>query len=288
MRLLIIGRTGQVGGDLVRNAGDSHDVHVPSRDVLDVLDPESVRREIGSFRPHWVINTAAMVDVPLCDTEPMMAMRLNFEAVRDLASACREAGTALLHFSTDYVFDGGMAEPYTEDDITRPVQMYGMSKLAGECAALAVYPEGTAIVRSCGLYGRSGARSKGGNFVDKRIRDADSPGAMEMGSDQTVAPTYTDDLSRAVLDLISHGGKARGVFHLVNEGQCTWYEFTRAIYEIAGLNKEVIPVDRGGMGGGVHKPLYSVLGNNRAAKLGVRLPNWRDALRRYIEAGQGG
>jgi dTDP-4-dehydrorhamnose reductase len=182
------------------------------------------------------------------------------------------------------VFGGEKRTPYREDDLPQPLQMYGISRLAGELAARAVYPEGSLIVRTCGLYGKSGAQSKGGNFVDKRLADATVTRRLEMGCDQIVSPTSTDDLSRAVWQLIGHTGADPGIYHLVNEGGCSWYEFTRTIYEIAGLEVEVVPVDRGGLSGTMRRPLYSVLANTRAKQLGIELPSWRDGLSRYMTA----
>jgi dTDP-4-dehydrorhamnose reductase len=138
------------------------------------------------------------------------------------------------------------------------------------------------VIRTCGLYGRSGAAQKGGNFVDKRLDDARRTESLEMGNDQTVCPTSTDDLSRAVFALLESPVAGPGIYHLVNEGECTWYDFTRAIYSIAGIRTQVVPVDRKGLTGNMRRPAYSVLANTRAAALGIRLPHWRDALERYL------
>jgi dTDP-4-dehydrorhamnose reductase len=154
--------------------------------------------------------------------------------------------------------------------------------LAGEHAALATAPEHAIVVRTCGLYGASGARSKGGNFVDGRAADAKAGKTIEMAMEQIVAPTSTADLSKAVLALAAHPGVAPGLYHLVNEGQCSWYELTVAIVEILKLPAKVVPVDRGGVTGGMRRPLYSVLGNNKARRLGIVLSTWRDALERYL------
>jgi dTDP-4-dehydrorhamnose reductase len=285
MRILLIGRTGQLGGDIQRNCPKDVEIWAPGREELDVLDPSTVERAIASFGPDVVINTSAMINVRLCEERCTEAYALNFLAVHDLALACKEAHALFVTFSTDYVFSGETTEPYAEDPTPGPVQVYGQSKLAGEYAALGANPGRTLVVRTCGLYGASGAQSKGGNFVDKRLADAARGGSMEMGSDQTVCPTYTDDLARATLKLLAvEGGPPPGVYHLANEGGCTWYEFTRAIFELAGADMDVTPVDRGGMDGPVRKPIYSVLANTRARALGITLPPWKDALERYLRA----
>jgi dTDP-4-dehydrorhamnose reductase len=138
-------------------------------------------------------------------------------------------------------------------------------------------------VRTCGLYGQSGARSKGGNFVDGRVADARAGKTIEMACEQVVAPTSTHDLSIAVLALAAHSQLQSGIYHLVNDGQCSWYELTAAIVEILRLPAKVVPVDRGGMTGAMRRPLYSVLGNNKARALGIALPPWRDAVQRYLK-----
>jgi dTDP-4-dehydrorhamnose reductase len=281
MKILLIGMTGQLGGDILRN-GAGHDLFAPGRDALDVTSRDAVDSVIGDHRPEVVINTAAFHNVPLCESEWAAAFRVNCVSVRDLAAACARSNARFVTFSTDYVFGGDQRTPYTEADRPSPLQMYGISKLAGEFAALSAAPDHTIIIRTCGLYGRSGARSKGGNFVDNRIEDARRKTALEMGCDQTVCPTSTEDLSRAVLRLVGHPQCRPGIYHLVNEGECTWYEFTKAIYEILGLDAAVTPVDRKGFTGAMRRPLYSVLSNTKAKALGVALPHWRDGLERYL------
>ncbi|HEX9402560.1 MAG TPA: dTDP-4-dehydrorhamnose reductase [Anaeromyxobacter sp.] len=282
MKILLIGKTGQLGGDLLRNGG-AHELHAPDRAELDVCSPEQIAAALDRYRPDCVINTSAFHDVPRCETEPERAFRVNCVAVRDLAAACSRADALLVTFSTDYVFGGEKRSPYLEEDRPAPLQIYGITRLAGEHAALAAAPQHAIVIRTCGLYGASGARSKGGNFVDNRVRDGATVRSMEMGADQVVSPTYTHDLSKAVLQLIEHPGRAPGVYHLVNEGSCSWYEFTRAIYEELRLPVEVVPVDRGGRTGDMRRPLYSALGNAKARALGIVLPDWRDALRRYLD-----
>jgi dTDP-4-dehydrorhamnose reductase len=281
MRILLIGRTGQLGGDLLRH-NPGHEIAAPERSELDIARPDQIGAALSRYRPELVINCAAFHNVPLCDEEPEQAFRINCVAVRDLAAASREAGARLITFSSDYVFGGDKRAPYAEDDLPQPLQVYGITRLAGEHAALAAAPEHAVVIRTCGLYGESGSRSRGGNFVDGRVADARAGKTIEMAMEQIVAPTSTEDLSKAVLSLAAHPALKPGVYHLVNEGQCSWYEFTVAILETLGLPAKVIPVDRGGRTGAIRRPLYSVLGNNKARKLGVVLPRWREALERYL------
>lgn len=282
MRLLLIGATGQLGGDLLRN-NNEHEIHAPGRDELDLARPGEVATIVRRHKPEVIVNCAAFHNVPLCEEQPEQAFRINCVAVRNLAALAAETGAWFVTFSSDYVFGGdNKRKPYLENDRPAPVQIYGITRLAGEHAALAAAPQRAVVIRTCGLYGRSGARSKGGNFVDGRVADARAGRRIEMASEQIVAPTSTDDLSRAVLALIGHPELTPGIYHLVNEGECSWYELTRAIVEIVGSNAEVVPVDRGGRTGNMRRPLYSVLANTRARALGITLRPWREALADYL------
>ena len=282
MKILLIGKTGQLGGSILA-AQSGHQIYAPDRSELDIESSVSCERVIAEFRPEVVINTAAFHNVPQCEVEPLRAFAVNCQAVRDLARICKKRDVRLVTFSTDYVFGGEKNTPYIEDDRTGPLQMYGISRLAGELAVLATAPQHAVVIRTCGLYGLSGASSKGGNFVDKRIADAQIHSELDMGCDQIVSPTYAGDLAQAVLRLTEHPQLVSGIYHLVNEGECTWLEFTREIYEMMGLSVNVSPVDRGGMSGEMRRPLYSALANTKAKALGIRLPHWRDALVHYIQ-----
>lgn len=284
MKILIIGKTGQLGSILIKDALESgHEVFAPSKQELDITDEITFLNEMKHNSPDVVINTAAFHNVPLCETEPMKAFRLNCIAVKKMAEICNDFDSWFVTFSTDYVFDGKKGKPYIESDVPNPLQMYGISKLAGEFAVLSCVPTKSIIIRTCGLYGLQGATSKGGNFVDNRVRDTKTGLRIEISNDQTVSPTYAGDLSRAVLQLIEHQSKEAGIYHLINRGYCTWYEFTKEIYKILDINIELIPVDRKGWTGKMRRPLFSALKNEKATKLGIELPDWRNALKRYLE-----
>ena len=281
MRILLIGKSGQLGGSLLRQ-NESHEICAPERNELDIESRESCAGWIESFRPQFAINTTGFHDLQQCEAQPRRAFEVNSIAVADLAALCERANVQLLTFSTDYVFDGNKHKPYCEDDPTNPLQIYGVSKLAGELAALRAAPRHASIIRTCGLYGLGGSRSRGGNFVTKRIADAQRLGRLEVACDQVVVPTFTDDLAKAIFELIEAPAFAPDIYHLVNEGECSWHEFTVAICRAAGIDADVAPVERGSSSDGFQRPLYSVLDNARARALGVTLPPWRDALERYV------
>lgn len=282
MKLLLIGKTGQLGSVLIGDALKSgHEVISPSKQELDILDSTAFLDMMKKCKPDAVINTAAFHNVPVCEAEPAKAFQANCIAVGKMAKLSNSCNALFVSFSTDYVFGGDKRRPYIETDKPNPLQMYGLSKLAGEYAALS-YPN-SIIIRTCGLYGIRGAASKGGNFVDNRISDSKQAARLEIGCDQTISPTYTADLSKAVLQLITHQSEARGIYHLVNEGYCTWYEFTKEIYELMGIGIELVPVDRKGLDGEMRRPLFSALKNTRAKKLGIVLPSWKEGLKQYLK-----
>ncbi len=282
MKILLIGRTGQLGSSILAER-TNHTIIAPARSELDIESMASCERAIDGSCPDVVINTAAFHNVPQCEIEPLKAFDVNCIAIRNLAAICAKRNVRLITFSTDYVFGGEKRTPYREDDRTGPLQIYGISRLAGEFSALAMAPDHATIIRTCGLYGLSGANSKGGNFVDKRIADAKTIKKLEMGSDQVVSPTHAGDLAKAVLQMIEHPQLTPGIYHLVNEGECTWFEFTRAIYELMELDTSVTPVDRGGRSGEMRRPRYSALANVKVRELGIVMPHWRNALERYLD-----
>jgi len=281
VKILLIGKTGQIGSDILRN-NENHQIYAPDRASFDICSRDMINAVINDYLPDAVINTASFHDVPQCEADPVRAFTVNCVAVRDLAIACSRVDSLFVTFSTDYVFDGEKQAAYQEDDNPSPLQLYGISRLAGEYAAMSAASGNTIIIRTCGLYGISGSLSSGANFVDQRIQDAKARASMVMGGDQIVSPTFTHDLSKAVLQLIEHSERTPGVYHLVNEGKCSWYEFTKAIFEIMELKVKLNPMDRSGKIGDMKRPLYTALANTKARALGIMLPPWRDALARYL------
>ena len=276
MRALITGGGGQLASDLQTLLGD--DAVSFTHAELDIDDPGSVERAFGQVEPDVVFNCAAFHNVEQCEAEADQAWVTNVRAVADLA----RRGAKLVHLSTNYVFDGRREEPYGEDDAPSPRSMYSLTKLAGEYAALAYAAEGNAlVVRSGGLYGFAGNASKGGNFVQRMIGRAKETGQVRMVADQRLQPTFTEDLAKALVDAVERD--ATGVVHLTNEGAMSWYDFTVAIMENAGIDVPIEPGETVVPPGGVDRPLNGVLARPRADALG--LPKLRpvgDALQDYM------
>jgi dTDP-4-dehydrorhamnose reductase len=279
--MLIVGESGQLGGALVRHRPSAR---APARRDFDVARPGLKPSRISSGGA--VFNCAAYVNVDACEAEGAEeAWRVNAFGPGNVARACAEAGATLVHFSTNYVFAGDRAEPYGEDDLPGPRSVYGITKLAGEYAALAYCPD-TLVIRTAGLYGLGGNRSKGGNFVERILRAARDRGALKVVADQTLSPTFCGDLAAATLDAVERG--ARGLVHLTNAGSCSWHAFTVEILRLAGLeNVPVEPVTTVPRPGVAHRPANGVLARPRADALGLPpMRPWQDALVDYM--GQAG
>jgi dTDP-4-dehydrorhamnose reductase len=277
--VLITGGNGQLGSDLAEQLAGRAEVRAPSRAELDIADDDAVRGEIAAFDPDVVFNCAAYHNVDLCETEEEMAFRINGVAVKRLAQVCAKHNVKLVHFSTNYAFDGRREEPYGADDLPSPRSVYAISKLAGEHAALA-YVDEALVIRSSGLYGLHGSGQKGGNFVTRVLTRAKAGERIRMVSDQRLQPTFTRDLATASIEAVDAG--TAGLLHLTASGACSWLEFTRAIYEIAGLDVDIEPVTTSS--GGTDRPPNGVLARNRADALGLTpLRDWRSALEDYMQ-----
>lgn len=284
MRILVIGGSGQVGSELVRQAPPAHAVFAPPSSALDIADAGGVAAQLEETGAQVVVNCAAYHRVVECETHAEEAFRVNCVAIRDLARACRARGAKLVSISSDYVFDGVRAEPYREDDCPRPIQVYGITRRAGECAALAEHAEGAAIVRTSAVFGVARSRSRDGNFITKCVETARKTGRLEVAVENTISPTYAADLAAALLKLIGLPTFFPGVYHLTNEGTCSWFELARYAIQELKIKCDIVPVDRGSCSGAMLRPRQSVLSNTRAAALGVRLPAWEDAVSRFLAA----
>ena len=274
MRALITGGGGQLASDLAELLGER--AVSRSHAELDIADAAALDAAFDEVRPDVVFNCAAFHNVDVCEREPDAAWAVNVRAVRDLASR----GARLVHLSTNYVFDGRRQAPYGEDDLPSPRSVYALTKLAGEYAALA-YSERAIVVRGAGLYGLHGSASKGGNFVQRMTARAREQGSLRMVADQRLQPTFTADLAAALVEAVERD--AAGVLHLTAGDACSWYEFTVAIMEIAGLDVPIEAVETTIGPGGVDRPLNGVLARPRAdaAELTPLRP-WRAALEDYM------
>jgi len=282
-KILLIGKNGQLGSEIMKDAA-SFDFEVMGfeKDELDVTIESRVEEKIDNIKPDVLINTSAYHIVKDCEKKPLVAMDINFIAVDKMSRLCRKYGVKFITYSTDYVFDGKKESPYEENDEPNPLQMYGFSKLAGEYAALNSYPEGAFVIRTCGLYGgKMGSPEKGGNFILNILKGIQDKDFIEVSVEQVASPTYAGDLSRATLRLLTSRA-APGIYHLINEGYCSWYEFAKEIFKLSGISKEIKPINRNGLDEGMKRPKFTALKNVRAKNLDITLPLWQEGLKSYI------
>ena len=231
MKIMIIGADGQLGTDLCRVIPAGEQIPLTIND-LDVTDRELVKAVIKKHRPDTVINTAGYSRVDDAEDHETPAFAVNAIGVKYLADACRESDAALVHLSTDYVFDGQKKTPYEESDTPNPQSIYGISKAAGESCIKYLLPK-YYIVRSSGLYGSAGCLGKGGgNFVENMIKRAADRPELNVVTDEIVSPTYTLDLAAKIYQLVKTG--RFGLYHIANHGACSWHEFTVKIFELLG------------------------------------------------------
>lgn len=268
VRVLLTGRHGQVGSELAR-AIDG--VVATDRASLDLSDPDAIRRMVREVRPEAIVNAAAYNAVDKAEAERALALRINGEAPGVLAEEAKRLGALLVHYSTDYVFDGAKRSPYVEADPPRPLSAYGESKLAGERAVQASGCR-SLILRTSWVYG-----PRATNFYRLIRGKAEANQPMQMVDDQTSVPTTAAFLADFTLEFLNR--KTEGLLHLVPAGAATRYEFAREVVSRAGSRSTVEAVKSDRFPSAARRPVYSVLSNARAAQaLGRPLPDWRAAL----------
>jgi dTDP-4-dehydrorhamnose reductase len=282
MKLLIIGSNGQLGSDFVKlsESDPRHSVVPVDCPQIDIRDKSSVESVVNGYAPDAIVNCAAFTAVDDCETNGEAAFALNARACENLALAAKARSAPLIHISTDYVFDGAAASPYTEDCPTNPQTVYGKSKLRGEEIITDIYGGGSMLFRIAWLYGANGA-----NFV-KTVRRAalscrreNKP--LRVVNDQFGTPTWTVSVCRQILSVIDRG--ERGVFHATCEGACTWFDFAKEIVAACGTGAEVLPCTTEEFPRPAPRPRYSVLENARLKAMGANImPGWREAFSEFL------
>lgn len=279
MKVLLIGARGQLGSDIVA-AWAGCELTALTHDEIEVTDPDSVRAAIESHTPELVVNTSAFHNVDLCESEPARAFATNASGALHLADACKAAGIALMHVSTDYVFSGNAGRAYTEADAPDAINVYGVSKAAGE-QLIRSRLDRHYIVRTSGLYGVAGSSGKGGNFVERMLELQRAGQDLKVVDDQTTSPTFTADLASKLLEVAQSG--RYGTYHVTNGGPASWYEFARAIFEQAGADARLAPTTTAAFASKAVRPAYSVLANDALAAAGIApLRPWQEALHDYL------
>lgn len=280
-RVLVVGCRGMLGNAVMRLAPPGFLPIGMDLGEIDITDAASVKKALSDVRPEAVINCAAFTDVDGCEGKFELAMKVNGDAPGILAREAREAGAALLHISTDYVFDGEKDSTYGEGDATAPLSAYGKTKLAGEAAVLASGLSDWRIVRTSWLFGPGGK-----NFVDTMAKLSFKMESLRVVADQFGRPTYTEDLAPALYELMD---AVPGIYHYSNSGVTTWRDFATAVVDelrrrgATVATREIIPITTEEYPRAARPPKYSAMSTDKYARFaGVEPPQWRDALARYI------
>ena len=283
---LIFGAGGQLGVELKRELfARGYQVHTYERTQIDITNQAIVEECISSIDPGFVFNSAAYNQVDIAEQEPQAAFLVNTLAVRNIALACRQADARLIHFSTDYVFDGTATKPYSETDPTHPLGAYAISKLGGELYAQA-YLDNSLIVRTCGVYGPQGFKTARGNFVETMLRLARSGNPIQVVEDYVASPTYSPALAARTCDLVEKG--ASGVFHIGGGSAISWFDFARRIFAAAGVEPRLQPSNDRLYRTAARRPKYSVLANTKMEAAGVApMPSVDEALAEYMDRSAG-
>jgi len=274
MRVLITGAKGQLGRALEAALGDA-DLTLIDLPEYDILDRPGFNRTVADYKPDVVIHCAAFTNVDGCTRDPDLAYRVNALGTRNVALACQGVNCPIVCISTNEVFDGRKSEPYSEFDTPNPINVYACSKLAGEQFVRDLLDK-FYIVRTAWLYGQGGS-----NFVTKIIQLADTHGKLRVVNDEIGSPTYASDLAQAIVQLIGTG--VYGVYHFVNGGIASRYDFACKILELTGrANMPVEPISSAEFQRASAPPLYTPLRNYVGAELGITLRLWQEALADYL------
>jgi dTDP-4-dehydrorhamnose reductase len=280
--VLVVGSGGQLGVELVREfRARGYRVTGMQRAHLDITSQEKVEQAVAAADPSLVVNAAAYNQVDLAEKEPYTAFQVNSLAVRNLALACRQHDARLVHYSTDYVFDGRKGSPYVESDPTHPLGAYAVSKLAGEAYAQA-YLDQSLVIRTSGVFGPGGLHTARGNFVELMLRLAQSGQPIRVVEDHVASPTYAPALAARSIDLLQRG--ATGVFHIGGGAPVSWFEYARLIFNLAGLDPELKPTNEREYRTAARRPKFSALSNAKMEAFGIDpFPPLEEAVRDYLQ-----
>jgi dTDP-4-dehydrorhamnose reductase len=280
-RAVVFGAAGQLGVELVRDLKErGYGVLAWDRASVDITDASAVERALAGYEAEVVFNAAAYNQVDVAEKEPQAAFQVNALAVRNLALGCRQMDAQLVHFSTDYVFDGTATRPYTEDDTPHPLGAYAVSKLAGELYARA-YLDNALVVRTSGVFGPGGLTTARGNFVEVMLRLAAKPNPIRVVEDHGASPAYAPALASRTIDLAER--KCAGIYHIGGGEAISWFAFARLIFEAAKLSPSLVPTNEREYRTPARRPRYSALSNAKMEQAGVKaMPPLREALADYF------
>lgn len=281
MKVAVIGSNGQLGTDLCEVFSARHQVVPLNHAEVEITDLEQSRAVLSGIRPDLVLCTAAAHNVPRCESEPEQAFRINGIGSLNLARLSTELNFKLVQYSTDYVFDGSKGRPYVETDAVAPQSVYAITKYAGE-QFIRNYCEKYFIIRVSGIYGKVPCRAKNHtNFILNMIQAAATKPEVRVVTDEVLTPTPTHAIALNTLELVETD--AYDVYHMTCQGEVSWYEFARTIFETLQLKTPLLPASVKDFPASVKRPFYSVLDNANLRRLGMdRMPHWKEALAAFL------
>jgi len=294
VKILLLGHKGMLGSDLLTKLSLKHELIGMDKEDIDIVSASDCARAIKETAPEMVINAAAYTNVDGCEKAREECFAVNAEAVRNIAEACRKKQIFIVHFSTDYVFDGRAQEPYREEAPCNPINVYGESKLTGE-SYLRTLSDNYLLIRTSWLYGLNGnnfvqailEKAQAKEFIEHTMTKAkamaDGPSTLAVVDDQIGSPTYTKDLASALALLIEKN--AKGIFHLTNRGSCSWYQFAVRILKEAGFDKIIVePIKSTDLQRPAMRPAYSILSVQKFIQFTGKAPRpWQLALQDYLQ-----
>lgn len=273
MKVLVTGAGGGLGGELPTVFSDD-DLMLLDRKQLDVTDRDKTIETIRSHQPDAIIHAAAYTDVDGAETNLEDARAVNTSGTANVVAAASEASAVLIYPSTDYVFDGQKPEPYTEDDMTNPLSVYGKTKLAGEAEALTY--GNSYIIRTSWLYSHNGK-----SFVTTMLKLFQEKKELKVVSNETSSPTYARDFANGLKDLLEIRPET-GTYHLSGGGEANWFEYAQEIAKQAESDIKLEPTSAAEWNAPAKRPTYSKLESGRLAKMGISLPHWKDSLKNFF------
>ena len=280
MKAVLIGANGQLGTDINKTCPENVNLFPLTRKNIDITNKDLLYITLKEIDPDIIINTAAFHKTDECEKKEELSFKVNTIAVKHLAEISDYLNAKLIHISTDYVFDGNKQKektPYVESDVPNPLNIYGLSKYAGEIA-IKNYTSDYLIIRISSVFGKSGASGKGGNFVYTILKYAKENKPLKVIDDIFMSPTYTLDAAKNIWQLILEE-KPSGIYHSANSGICSWYEFAKEILYLSGLKTKVEPVNHNFYPSIAKRPLWSPL----ASEKGIILRHWKKALKHFLE-----
>jgi dTDP-4-dehydrorhamnose reductase len=276
VRVLLLGAFGRLGSE-IRERWNDVEIVAPSHAELDIENRSATVQLFDRVAPDMAVNCTAFHDVDRCEREPDRAFALNALAVDRVARLCRDRNATFVTLSTDYVFDGGKRRSYVEDDVACPISAYGVSKRAGELLVERLEMR-SFIVRTCGIYGRSGDAR--GSFPDRIIAAARAGEPIRVVSDVVASPTYAGHLATALRALAATD--RYGIYHVANRGAISWYDFAVETLRRAGIDYPIEPIHQLNWKTEARRPHYSALASRRLRALGIAMPGWQEGLAEYL------